>query len=58
MATTNIGQYRYAGASSNCITSMSFKKAYVSSNIDITGLDTPSTVTSLGISKLLETSGP
>lgn len=43
MATTNIGQYRYAGASSNCITSMSFKKAYVSSNIDITGLDEKNT---------------
>lgn len=43
MATTNIGQYRYAGASSNCITTMSFKKAYVSSNIDITGLDEKNT---------------
>ena len=43
MAVTNIGQYRYAGASSNCITSMSFKKAYVSSNIDITGLDEKNT---------------
>ena len=43
MATTNIGQYRYAGTSSNCIISMSFKKAYVSSNIDITGLDEQNT---------------
>lgn len=43
MATTNIGQYRYAGTSSNCITSMSFKKAYVSSKIDITGLDEQNT---------------
>ena len=37
MAIANIGQYRYAGTSSNCITSMSFDKRYVDSNIDITG---------------------
>lgn len=43
MATTNIGQYRYAGASSNCITSMNFDKRYVDSNIDITGSNSQNT---------------
>lgn len=43
MATTNIGQYRYAGASSNCITSMNFDKRYVDSNIDITGSNNQNT---------------
>lgn len=40
MATTNIGQYRYAGEG---LTELSFKKSYVDSNADITGLDEQNT---------------
>ena len=40
MATTNIGQYRYAGES---LTNLSFKKSYVDSNADITGLEEQNT---------------
>lgn len=40
MATTNIGQYRYAGKG---LTELSFKKSYVDSNADITGLDEQNT---------------
>lgn len=43
MATTNIGQYRYAGASSNCITNIKVQKRHVDSSIDITGLDEQNT---------------
>ena len=40
MATTNIGQYRYAGEG---LTNLSFKKSYVDSNADITGLEEQNT---------------
>lgn len=40
MATTNIGQYRYAGEG---LTELAFKKSYVDSNADITGLDEQNT---------------
>ena len=43
MATTNIGQYRYAGTSSNCITSMKVQMRHIDSNVDITGLEEQNT---------------